>query len=261
MPKTRSATTLALLPLLAGVASADVIYSNDFERGVLGPEWSSNARLDQHESFSRFNGRYSDTGITLSLTLDPPPGGKQAKFIGHTGAGAGVSPIGKVKVGDGGDGGGGDGGDGGGGGGEEGTLRYTLRFDLYIIDSWDGDGPAYGPDHLEVRANADVIFRETFSNGDKPQSFRAPDVGPVHLGYSPAWEDSIYRGVEITFDRPADATKLNLTWEGIGLQGIYDESWGIDNVTLTRHTRSVPAPGVLSAGVLGMLVATRRRRS
>ncbi|MFG0260743.1 MAG: hypothetical protein ACF8LK_10390 [Phycisphaerales bacterium JB041] len=275
MTKTRLTTLGALATLAAaGAAHADVtIYETDFEKPGLGPEWSNNCLLDSQPGFTQFNGRHSDRGITLSLLQDPPPdgGGKTGGLLGKVGAGGGISPIGKIKVGGGDNGGGG--GDNGGGGGDNGggdgggddgggdhTPHYTLKFDLYAFDSWDGDGPNYGPDIFEVQVNGLVLLRETISNGDKPQSMRAPDVGPEHMAYSSAWADSIYRNITLTFDHPGDANRLNITWFGKGLQGVYDESWAIDNVSLTTSTRSVPVPGTLLPAAAALGLAARRRR-
>ncbi len=265
MLKTRLSTlgTIATL-FAAGSAHADVtVYQNDFEGQSLGAEWSTNSQLDSQPLFTQFNGRHSNRGITLTLFQPPPPpddGGKPGKSAGGMGAGNGISPFGKTKIGDGDNGGGDGGGDNGGGGGDGSTSYYTLTFDLYAFDSWDGDGPKHGPDIFEVQVNGQVLFSETISNGDKPQSFRAPDIGPEFLAYSPTWADSIYRNITLTFDRPIDAEYLNITWFGKGLQGVYDESWGIDNVMLTASTRAIPVPGTLAPAGLALVLAGRRRR-
>lgn len=204
-------------------AFGDVIYSNDFESGPVGPEWSSYTTLSQHASFSRFNGRYSNGGVTLSLQ---PVGGK-------------------------------DGNDGGGDDGGETHVVYTLEFDFYAIDSWDGDGTHNGPDRFDVRANADTIFSETFANTHEYQSFRRPDVGPAPLGYL-TWEDSIYRDISISYELPDGATSMHLTFVGSGLQGVNDESWGIDNVEVRYQV--IPAPASLATAAAGLLMMGRPRR-
>lgn len=283
MTKTRLPSLAALATLLAaGTASADItLYHTDFEKPGLGPEWSSNSVLDTQPGLSQFNGRHSNRGITLSLFQDPPPdgGGKVGGLVGNVGPGGGINPIGKVKIGNGnggggdngggdngggdnggGDNGGGDNGGGDNGGGDDQTPLYTLTFDLYAFDSWDGDGPNFGPDVFEVRVNGQILMHETISNGAKPQSMRAPDIGPEHLAYSSTWADSVYRNITLTFDHPGDANRLHITWLGMGLQGVYDESWAIDNVTLTMHTRTVPVPGTLAPAGLGLALAARRRR-
>ncbi len=266
MKKSGMARTGALLALSAGAGSAGagvVIYENTFESGPLGAEWSSNALLERHGSFSRYNGRYSKTAVTLSLVAAPPPGGGASLFVGQIGSGSQVLIDGGHGGGgdDDGDGGGGDDGGGDGGGGAPYNL-YTLEFDLYVIDSWDGEGK-YGPDVFEVRANSGVIFHETFSNGLKPQSFRPPDVGPTHLGYSSSFKDSIYRDISVSFQLPEGSQKLSLTFEGIGLQGLVDESWGIDNITVSYQVVNgmIPAPGTLAPGAAAVALLARRRRT
>jgi hypothetical protein len=41
---------------------------------------------------------------------------------------------------------------------------YTLSFDLYVLDSWEGSNPGVGPDLIQVTADGQQIFRETFAN-------------------------------------------------------------------------------------------------
>ncbi|WP_263539105.1 Ig-like domain-containing protein [Paucibacter sp. Y2R2-4] len=42
---------------------------------------------------------------------------------------------------------------------------YTLSFDAYIIDTWDGSNPSVGPDVLQVSADGKTLWRESFANG------------------------------------------------------------------------------------------------
>ncbi|SEF48157.1 Ig-like domain (group 3) [Nitrosospira multiformis ATCC 25196] len=41
---------------------------------------------------------------------------------------------------------------------------YTLSFDLYALDSWEGSHPTAGPDLIQITADGQQIFRETFAN-------------------------------------------------------------------------------------------------
>ncbi len=41
---------------------------------------------------------------------------------------------------------------------------YTLKFDLYVLDSWDGSAPSVGPDQFEVSVDGAVLLRESFAN-------------------------------------------------------------------------------------------------
>jgi len=221
--------------LAAGLAQADeILYQNDFQTGALGSEWSGNSTLVSEGVFTRFNGRYTNNSTVLTLGAVPHDDG---------------------------DCGGGDG--GGTGGGRCGTVVYTAEFDLFIIDSWDGDYTTFGPDAFEVRLGSPVtegetLFHETFATGHPWQSFRSPDVGNAHLGFSAAWQDAIYRDVSVSFELPADAETFSLTFIGVGLQSLGDESWGIDNVSVGYSV--VPAPATLSAGGLVLLFGSHRRK-
>ena len=44
------------------------------------------------------------------------------------------------------------------------SQSYTLSFDLYILDSWDGNSSSAGPDQFEVSADGTLLMRDTFSN-------------------------------------------------------------------------------------------------
>lgn len=137
---------------------------------------------------------------------------------------------------------------------------YTLEFDLYLIDSWDGSDPTWGQDRFNVKADSAVLFSEFLDNRmDSPHSsYRNPDeVGHFGFGSREFDRDAIYRGIVLEFT--ANHAQTTLAFFGSGLQGKNDESWGIDNVFVTMA--AVPTPA--GAGVLlgaGALLAGRRRR-
>lgn len=135
------------------------------------------------------------------------------------------------------------------------SFRYTATFDLYVLDSWDGDN---GPDRFLVSSNMNILFDETISNSSATQSFRAPDVGPAHMGFNAAYKDSIYRGISVTFAGGASEL-MKLKWRGEVMQGMSDESWGIDNVVVTWEV--VPAPGSMALLGAGALLMARRKRA
>jgi hypothetical protein len=133
-----------------------------------------------------------------------------------------------------------------------------VTFDFYAIDSWDGDDTRFGVDHFQVLVNNQSLLRETFSNHSGiAQTYRAPELGGRDLGFDDRWEDAIYRRIALDFTVP-DGAPIQIRWQDLGLQGMNDESWGIDNVQVSW--RMVPAPG--AAGVLGagLLALSRRRR-
>ncbi len=110
---------------------------------------------------------------------------------------------------------------------------YTVGFDLYALDSLDGNG---GGDFFNVAVNAVQVFHYTFSNyngnpPNSPQSFPGlPDEGRANFGFQPSYVDAIYRNIEITF--VASNTLATISFSGQNLQTIDDESWGIDNVSV-----------------------------
>jgi MYXO-CTERM domain-containing protein len=222
------ALCLAAVLALPVVASADIVlYQSDFESGLIDPQWGHTARLDHSPAFTRFMGRYSENTETVlnnsvSLRLQLPDD------TGTSGGGAGTN-----------------------------TDQYYLKFDLYAIDSWDGNASMNGPDLFEVFINGANLFSHTFSNHTPGQTYPfAPTVGPVNLGFSSYDADTIYRDIVIPFSA-GSATELIVKWRSIGLQGMTDESWGIDNVSVSQ----VPTPGsaaLLSLG--GLVFAARRRR-
>lgn len=138
---------------------------------------------------------------------------------------------------------------------------YTLAFDLYAIDSWDGDGAGNGPDRFEVIVNRATIFSETIANTHTYQSWdRQPDEGRQHIGFHAGFVDSIYRNVELEFE-VEQGDFVYIHWRALGLQAMNDESWGIDNVRVSWEYRPVPAPGAAGVlvGSLGLWGGRRRR--
>lgn len=207
---------LATAPLLScATALADVtFYSNNFESGVVGPEWSGPTRATWHQNFTWFNGRYSGESISLHL----------------------LAPTDDVE--------------------NPNERQYFLTFDLFILDSWDGDWPDFGPDRFMVEVNNEMLFNELFSNQNNTQSFRGPDTGRFDMGFA-RFDDAIYRDVVIPFNIDAGG-ELTFRFSTTPLQGLWDESWGIDNVRVSY--RVVPGPGAAAMFGLAALGLARRRR-
>ena len=98
---------------------------------------------------------------------------------------------------------------------------YTLTFDFYPIDSWDGGGT----DFFYVGADGVQLLRDTFSNYNgnppgSPQTFRSPDEGRAAFGFEPSFVDAIYRSIRLTFV-PSNSIAL-LAFAGQGLQTVRD---------------------------------------
>jgi len=151
---------------------------------------------------------------------------------------------------------------------------YRLAFDFYGIGTWDGSNLP-GPDWFIVNSGSTELIRTTFAIGrtDVPSGVQLyPSIGGVgtaalspgrtgaienntlgyiSLGIYP--RDAVWR-LETDFEVTGSAHSLS--FRAANLQGIDDESWGLDNVTVTRN---IPAPGAL-ATVFGALAVSNLRR-
>lgn len=227
----RPALAAVLLAAASPALAQSILYQNNFESGTLGSEWSTGSRIDATApAFSKFNGRYANGGTTLTLT-QPNSG-----IVGRQNLPSNPPPAPPP------------------GGGSQYYL-YSLVFDFYCIDSWDGNLTVNGPDYFDVRINNTLQFHETFANHGATQTFRQPDELGRSFGFS-YWWDTIYRGVRLDFTVPV-GDPITINFRGVGLQDIDDESWGIDNVSVSYM--AVPAPGLAAAAGLVMLRRPRRR--
>ncbi len=122
----------------------------------------------------------------------------------------------------------------------------TLTFDLYILKSWDGNSPAYGPDRFRVNvAGGPTLLDTTFSNNPKTstdasyQNYPATNSPPWSgafatntLGYGNFFHDATYR-LQYVFVHSAGNVTVNFTSSLFEGKGTADESWGLDNVKVT----------------------------
>lgn len=151
-------------------------------------------------------------------------------------------------------------------------TSYTVSFDLYVIDSWDGNASGVGPDYFKLVVDGTARFRETFSNYNgnppsQPQTFvGTPDVGRTHLGFSGSYVDAIYRRIEVPFT--ATAETATIAFQGENLQDVNDESWGVDNVavletaslaTTAIETVTLPAEGATTSDPIDRFSVTASR--
>ncbi|WP_414521362.1 SGNH/GDSL hydrolase family protein [Umezakia ovalisporum] len=174
------------------------IYSNDFE-AVPGSEWSSTIISTTPVGGRNFLGEFDNS--TISLTINNT---SLANSI------------------------------------------VTLEFDLFIINSWDGNNPFFGPDRFQLTVAGEQslnLLNTTFSNieeyasrQDYPLSFGSGDypagTGATEidtLGYT-FFGDSVYH---LAFSFPYTNDSITFNFSGSGLQGIGDESWGLDNISVS----------------------------
>ena len=144
--------------------------------------------------------------------------------------------------------------------GLEAHSRVVVSFDLYVLKSWDGNSPGYGPDRFVTRvASGPVLLDTTFSNNPKVRedgsdqgypgplpdgrhnSPRARAVATGTLGYHDFFKEGVYH---LTFEFPHAEPSLKLEFasslfEGKGTE---DESWGLDNVAVSADVPPSAGP-------------------
>lgn len=131
----------------------------------------------------------------------------------------------------------------------------TLNFDLYIIDSWDGNYTGHN-DHFRVLLGGTVLRDDLFSSFDASYQTYTPRTGDVvrtELGFGAGgWVDSKYFNYNGGFSfLNTSSTTVTFTFEGYGLQTVSDESWGIDNVSVNVV---IPEPATLGYLLLSLTV-------
>jgi hypothetical protein len=119
----------------------------------------------------------------------------------------------------------------------------TLEFDLYILKSWDGNNPNYGPDRWSLRVRGGpVLLDTTFSNNfkkgdydlslqDYPAKGSAPQSGRAAantLGYK-FFGDAVYH-LLFRFAHTGATLQFDFSSSLCEGKGTADESWGLDNV-------------------------------
>ena len=124
----------------------------------------------------------------------------------------------------------------------------TVTFDLYILKSWDGNNPNYGPDRWSVSVQGGpTLLDTTFSNNpktrpydlslqnyplaDSPQQSGAVAVSTLEYAF---FGDSIYH-LTFTFAHTSKTLALNFSSSLFEGKGIDDESWGLDNVRVSTN--------------------------
>jgi hypothetical protein len=126
--------------------------------------------------------------------------------------------------------------------------RVHLEFDLYLIRTWDGSDPSYGPDNFRVSVvNGPILLDNTFacSASSATQSYpygsadpSPPLTGAVErgtLGYQYGEYTSLDAVYHFSWYFNHEDSSLSIDFTGSGLQELTDESWGLDNVKVTTE--------------------------
>ncbi len=250
-------TLIGFIGGLSLSANAATVYINDFQ-GSIGSEWTTTAASGIHAAsaphpdyaiFPRsFLGEYGNDTLTLSL--------------------AGLAPH----------------------------STATVSFSLYLIRSWDGkDATVVNDDPLGSDSwslgvmGGPTLLSANFSNGNPGGQSYSPFPGATSCnpGYNAAFPagtynpmtgaaecyslgytftdanvtnehmDSVYN---FSFMFAHNTDNLVLDFSAAGLQGLSDESWGLDNVHVEIAAVPVPAAvWLFGSGLLGLFGLMRRR--
>jgi hypothetical protein len=244
---------LGYLGILSLSANAAMVYFNDFQEDTVWSEWSdssvASAPNPDYGGTRLFLGEFGNETVSLSLNGLPTHG------------------------------------------------FTTVSFSLYLIRSWDGNdttevsGDPLGPDLWSLGVSGGPnLFSATFSNGNPAGQSYAPSPGALscNAGYNAVYPagtynpmtgaaecyslgytftdasvtnehmDSVYN---LSFMFAHNASDLVLNFSATGLQGLADESWGLDNVQVAVAPVPVPpAVWLFGSGLLGLVGIARRKK-
>jgi hypothetical protein len=163
--------------------------------------------------------------------------------------------------------------------------EIKVSFDLYIIRTWDGNAPPLpraGPDiwdlsivgeqtllhttfsNTGIEANQNQAYPDNFPGGNYPARTGAAEsntLGFTVVDYGGEIMDTVYHFYDDkSFPFTHVGSSLMLNFSGIIdstiVYGVFDESWGIDNVRVD----AIPESCTLGLLALGGLAVARRRR-
>ena len=215
------------------LSNADVFYSNNFEN-TSNPltEWSNHST--------------DNTPGTVSHATD--------RFLGQFGNSATLLTLNSLPIHD----------------------HITLSFDLFIIRGWDGNtdippwgGSSIGPDiwfcsvqgaeqliYTTFTNNEQLGFRQAYPlgypSGDFPARSGAIEINT--LGFLAVDADFVHDSVyHLDFTFTHSQSNIVMNFGATGLESLANESWGIDNVTVT------PEPATLLLLGLGAVLLRSKR--
>jgi PEP-CTERM motif len=152
-----------------------------------------------------------------------------------------------------------------------GASSVTINFDLYTLNSLDGDGVnlCCGPDFFKLTAGATTLLNQTFSAViGWQQSYGGPG-SPGGTGSDPALTGALGYGFfgpdrtyHLSFTVAAAGPSIAFGFFGNSDQGYPDEGFGIDNIKVTGVTAGVPEPStwaMMLLGFAGLGFMARRR--
>jgi hypothetical protein len=144
-------------------------------------------------------------------------------------------------------------------------TSVSIGFLLAIIDSWDSVG-CCSPDYLNIEVGdgvtQNVVFSQTFDNynGGAGQSFNTTPAGPRGAyGFNSGFNDAAYDLTNLASLQNIAHTSstLEISWfaSGPGWQGGNDESWAMDNLTVSMDAAPAPVPEPATLSLVGLALA------
>jgi hypothetical protein len=125
-------------------------------------------------------------------------------------------------------------------------TRVIVAFDIFTLDSWDGSGFFGGGQDFfgfNVAGRPPNEFRYTYpAHGAHTDFYRnasEADATGQFANTNASFTDRLYRNVVHAFDH-TDSSLLLSFFDG-GLEGVTNESWGLDNVRIYVDSGAVPA--------------------
>ena len=225
----RSAWLLSLL-LLPAVASAQTtVYSNDFESGAAGAQFSGAGAVQTTGGLNAF-------GFGANHLRND---GTSATILSLAGIGTHSSM----------------------------TLKFSLA--MWDSIDWPGDLFVVKADGVDLFNGSFGNYFTPSGQCEGPGTVLTPafvDFANPNYGYSTGFHDCA-RAVSFTF--ALSASTVAFSWQYPLSQGGLDESFGIDNVqvqipTVGRPDTTVPEPStyaMMGAGLAGLLLVRRKRRA
>jgi len=143
-------------------------------------------------------------------------------------------------------------------------TALNIGFLLAVIDSWDSTNGSPAPDFFNVDVDGVNVFQATFAQASGGVEYAFPAGGQlfnnINVGFGGYNEDGYDMSLEPALQNIAhtgSSVVITFYASGAGWQGSSDESFGIDNLVVT----AVPTPGAAAVLSLGGLALSRRRRA
>lgn len=139
----------------------------------------------------------------------------------------------------------------------------SIGFLLGVIDSWDSTDGTDAPDYFAVKVDGVQVFSATFNNASGTTNYGGLDItgGRSDMGWD-SWDeqgfDMYAESALQNIAHTSSSLEVSFLGAGDGWQGESDESWGIDNLTITATP--VPEPSSLLALAGAALLLRRRSR-